>query len=178
MFISSNTHPPAKRCHALMKLFGLPAPVAKELCSSLVLIFFFFFCLQIYVIKWWWEMSTPQGAWTTERRIRSKMANSFRLKNEPLCVKALFLASAPFVALMRLVLVHVYILKVGCPEIRRLCELHGSALLWQGVGINLFPLQHLSFSDYELSQSTFDAVSFIPVWCLILSPLVFLSSQT
>ena len=39
MFISSNTHPPAKRCHALMKLFGLLAPVAKELrvsCSCFI----------------------------------------------------------------------------------------------------------------------------------------------
>lgn len=48
MFISSNTPPPAKRCRrALMKLFGLAAPVAKELRLSCFFFFHFFLLLPL-----------------------------------------------------------------------------------------------------------------------------------
>lgn len=114
MFISSNTHPPAKRCHALMKLFGLPAPVAKELCSS----WFFFmladFCHQIMIRDE--HTSRCSSHWRVYSELDWQTASGWGKKKEALCVRA-FCWPHFKTNLMRLEMVHVYVLKVGWPEI-------------------------------------------------------------
>lgn len=201
MFISSNTHPPAKRCHALMKLFGLPAPVAKELCVSCFFLFFFFLpadsCHQIMIrdehtsrCSSQWRVhseldwQTAPGRWT--RRWK---------KNTSLCAEELFffsqlwppfLKATPMASRLNAIgdASMFAFLKAGWPGIRRAVELHGWAFCssvplarcrCKPVSTTTTPLsQRLAIVIVNFRRRFLSSPLFFDVWFLL--PFIFFKS--
>lgn len=200
MFISSNTHPPAKRCHALMKLFGLPAPVAKELCVSCF--FFFFFlpadsCHQIMIrdehtsrCSSQWRVhseldwQTAPGRWTRRwKKKRAFVPRSFFFF--PSC-GPLFLKATPMASRLNAIgdASMFAFLKAGWPGIRRAVELHGWAFCssvplarcrCKPVSTTTTPLsQRLAIVIVNFRRRFLSSPLFFDVWFLL--PFIFFKS--